>query len=86
MASPEVGYWVSGPRMVFARQSASLDDERGARGRPSGSVFVGREDQPMKSTPVAGRLLVWMVFVTGVLMLFQFCSETVNDPAPTLST
>ena len=40
----------------------------------------------MKSTPLAGRLLTWMVRVVGVLMPFQFCSETTNDVALTLST
>lgn len=71
---------------VLARQTASLDDERGALGRPSVLAFVGSGDQPMKSTPLAGRLLTGMVRVVGVLMPFQFCSETTNDVGVTLST
>ena len=40
----------------------------------------------MKSTPVAGRLLIWMVRVVEYRMPFQFCSETTNEVAFTLST
>ena len=40
----------------------------------------------MKSTPLAGRLLLWMARVVGVLTPFQFCSETTNDVALTLAS
>ena len=52
---------------------------RGAPGAPLSSCVRRTRDQPMKSTPVDGRLLTWMVRWVGVLMPFQFCSEMTND-------
>ena len=90
MASPEVAYWVVGAGIGLARPEPSgttaRETARGAPGAPLSSCVGGCRDQPMKSTPVAGRLLIWMVRVVEYLMPFQFCSETTNDVAFTLST
>ena len=90
--SGEVGHWkwvAQGVRWPVELPEARLLQPRAppttcgrARGRPgapSRSTFRRQRDQWMKSTPVGGSSLTWMVRLVGCLLPFQFCSETTND-------